>query len=159
MQGSLIQRGKRLLLHRTTCVFSPPRAVHANVWVLARRASYAAIPARSIILSGIQPTGIPHIGNYFGALYHWVQLQNEAAGSTKLIYQIADLHAMTKPYDPEQLPKWKIQTLVALLAIGLDPRKCTIFFQSMVCSKLICHGLLALPALASDLSRFRHMLN
>jgi tryptophanyl-tRNA synthetase len=85
-----------------------------------------------IIFSGIQPTGIPHIGNYFGALRQWVQLQDEPADDTRLIYSIVDLHALTVRNEPDELGKWKKQSLASLLAIGLDPERSTIFFQSDV---------------------------
>ena len=126
--------GRRPLLIQWTpaFIFNSNPAISC---VSTRKISSITLPPKSTVLSGIQPTGVPHIGNYFGALHDWVKLQNGANPSTKLIFQIADLHAMTKPYDKQQLPRWKAQSLVALLAIGLDPQKCTIFFQSMVCLK------------------------
>ena len=90
-----------------------------------------------IIFSGIQPTGIPHIGNYFGALRQWVQLQDEPADDTRLIYSIVDLHALTVRNEPDELGKWKKQSLASLLAIGLDPERSTIFFQSDVWSSFM----------------------
>ena len=87
-----------------------------------------------VIFSGIQPTGIPHIGNYLGALQQWVRLQNEALPSTRLLYSIVDLHAITTHQDADQLRRWKRQTLATLLAVGLDPQRSTIFYQSAVCS-------------------------
>ena len=53
------------------------------------------------ILSGIQPTGCPHLGNYLGALKNWVRLQE--APNTEVIYSVVDLHAMTVPYDRTKL--------------------------------------------------------
>ena len=88
--------------------------------------------SKRTIFSGIQPTGIPHIGNYLGALQQWVKIQNESGPSARLIFSIVDLHAITVQQDAEQLRKWKKETLVALLAAGLDPERCTIFFQSDV---------------------------
>lgn len=85
-----------------------------------------------IIFSGIQPTGVPHLGNYLGALREWVKLQNEAEASTRLIYSLVDLHAITIRQDPAQLRQWKKESLAMLLAIGLDPRRSTIFHQSDV---------------------------
>ncbi|KAL8697627.1 MAG: hypothetical protein Q9224_002214 [Gallowayella concinna] len=96
-----------------------------------RHASSSTYP-RQIIFSGIQPTGIPHLGNYFGALQQWVKIQNGATSTTDVIFSIVDLHAMTLPYDPAQLRLWKRQTLAALLAVGLDPQRSIIFFQSSV---------------------------
>lgn len=85
-----------------------------------------------VIFSGIQPTGIPHLGNYLGALQKWVELQDEAIPGTKLIYSIVDLHALTIPHDPALLRERRQQTLAILLAVGLDPNRATIFYQSMV---------------------------
>lgn len=85
-----------------------------------------------VVFSGIQPTGVPHLGNYVGALRQWVNLQRDEQPSTKLIYSIVDLHAITVPQKPETLRQRKREVLAALLAIGLDPERCTIFYQSSV---------------------------
>lgn len=85
-----------------------------------------------VVFSGIQPTGVPHLGNYVGALRQWVNLQREEKASTKLIYSIVDLHAITVPQKPDVLKQRKREVLAALLAIGLDPERCTIFYQSSV---------------------------
>ena len=90
--------------------------------------------AAKVIFSGIQPTGVPHLGNYLGALRQWVQLQDTAAPDTKLLFSIVDLHALTIRQDREQLVRWKREALATLMAVGLDPKRCTIFFQSDVCS-------------------------
>jgi len=88
---------------------------------------------RKVIFSGIQPTGVPHLGNYLGALQQWVRLQDTATPDTKLLFSVVDLHALTVRQDREQLQRWKRETLAALLAIGLDPKRCIVFFQSDVC--------------------------
>lgn len=85
-----------------------------------------------VIFSGIQPTGIPHLGNYLGALHQWVKLQDTAAPGTKLLFSIVDLHAITVPQDPRRLKQWKRETLATLLAVGLDPERSILFFQSSV---------------------------
>ncbi|KAK3673577.1 Tryptophan--tRNA ligase, mitochondrial [Recurvomyces mirabilis] len=85
-----------------------------------------------VIFSGIQPTGVPHLGNYLGALRQWVKLQNDAAPDTRLLFSLVDLHAITVRQDPKQLLQWKNESLAMLLAIGLDPKRCTIFHQSDV---------------------------
>lgn len=90
-------------------------------------------PVREVIFSGIQPTGVPHLGNYLGALQQWVRVQDKAPAATKLIYSIVDLHAITVRQDSGQLQKWKRETLALLLAVGLDPVRSTIFYQSTVC--------------------------
>ena len=88
-----------------------------------------------VIFSGIQPTGVPHLGNYLGALQPWARLQTEASLSTPLLYSIVDLHAITTTQDADQLRRWKRETLATLLAIGLNPERSTIFYQSAVCSQ------------------------
>lgn len=88
-----------------------------------------------VIFSGIQPTGIPHLGNYLGALQNWAKLQNNAAPETKLLYSIVDLHAITVPQNPAQLRKWKRESLATLLAVGLNEEKSILFFQSDVSLK------------------------
>jgi hypothetical protein len=85
-----------------------------------------------VVFSGIQPTGIPHLGNYVGALRQWVQFQHHEPQDTTLIYSIVDLHAITTPQPPEKLRQWKRESLAALLAIGIDPSRSIIFYQSSV---------------------------
>ncbi|OAR00335.1 hypothetical protein LLEC1_00289 [Akanthomyces lecanii] len=85
-----------------------------------------------VVFSGIQPTGVPHLGNYAGALRQWVQRQHEEPESTRLLYSIVDLHAITVPQKPEVLRKAKREALASLLAIGIDPTRCTLFYQSDV---------------------------
>ncbi|KAG8676726.1 hypothetical protein FPOAC1_002734 [Fusarium poae] len=89
------------------------------------------IPNPRVIFSGIQPTGVPHLGNYVGALRQWVQLQHTEPDA-KLIYSIVDLHAITMPQPPDQLRRRKREALAALLAIGIDPERATLFYQSSV---------------------------
>lgn len=82
------------------------------------------------VLSGIQPTGEMHIGNYFGAVKNWVRIQNEE--KYECIYGVVDLHAMTMPYDPKELRANTINMVVELLACGIDPNKSILFTQSLV---------------------------
>lgn len=109
-------------LHHKLSTCSPPL-------VLRRRES---TDAKQVIFSGIQPTGIPHLGNYLGALREWVRLQNERTSDSRLFFSVVDLHALTVPQDPEQLRIWRMESLATLLAVGLDPEKSTIFYQSSV---------------------------
>lgn len=99
---------------------------------LARLYSANASPSPKVIFSGIQPTGVPHLGNYLGAMQQWVKLQDEASSNTSLIYSVVDLHAITVHQNPDALRTSKREMLAALLAVGLDPQKCTLFFQSDV---------------------------
>ncbi|KAK8012312.1 tryptophanyl-tRNA synthetase [Apiospora marii] len=84
------------------------------------------------VFSGIQPTGIPHLGNYLGAMRQWKRLQDEAPEGTKLFFSIVDLHAITMPQDAPVLRQRSREMMASLLAIGLDPAKSTIFYQSSV---------------------------
>ncbi len=80
------------------------------------------------VLSLIQPTGEVHLGNYFGAIRNWVRIQDEYQS----VYGVADLHAMTMPYDPKVLKGNTFNMVVELLACGVDPEKSILFVQSMV---------------------------
>ncbi len=82
----------------------------------------------SRIFSGIQPSGELHIGNYLGAVKNWAELQR----SYESFFCIVDYHAITIPYEPEDLRARTREMMVSLLAAGLDPTKSTIFVQSMV---------------------------
>ncbi|KAG5948066.1 hypothetical protein E4U59_004540 [Claviceps monticola] len=106
-----------------------------------------------VVFSGIQPTGIPHLGNYAGALRQWVQLQHQEPPDTKLIYSIVDLHAMTTPQEPNTLRLRKRETLATLLAIGIDPERSIIFYQSSVPAHSELMWILACTASVGYLSR------
>jgi tryptophanyl-tRNA synthetase len=79
------------------------------------------------IFSGIKPTGELQIGNFLGAIRHWVRDQNPDA-----IYCLVDLHALTVDVDPADLHRDSLEVSAGLLAAGLDPEVCTIFVQSHV---------------------------
>ncbi len=80
------------------------------------------------VLSGIQPTGRPHWGNYFGAIRQYIQLQ----GEEQSFYFIANLHALTTIRDQAVLRQCTLDTAMDLLALGLDPEQATLFVQSDV---------------------------
>ena len=80
------------------------------------------------IVSGIQPTGEIHIGNYLGAIKQWISLQEE----NECIFFIADLHALTVTYNPKELQEKIIEKLVCYVAAGINPEKSIIFVQSKV---------------------------
>lgn len=80
------------------------------------------------ILSGIQPSGEIHLGNYIGALRHWVAHQKELES----FYLLADLHAITAAQDPQILTDRTLSTAALLLAIGVDPARSALFVQSHV---------------------------
>ncbi len=80
------------------------------------------------IVSGIQPSGILHIGNYLGAIQYFTELQE----NTEAYYFIADLHALTVPQKPENLRQNVLATAAGYIAAGLDSQKSTLFVQSSV---------------------------
>ncbi len=80
------------------------------------------------ILSGMQPTGHLHLGNYLGALRNWVKLQDEA----ECFYCVVDLHAITLPQDPTDLRANIRETAAAYIAAGVDPARSALFPQSAV---------------------------
>ena len=80
------------------------------------------------VLSLIQPTSVPTIGNYFGALKNWKNMSEEY----DCIYGVADLHALTVHPEPALLRKQSQEMFALMLAIGLDPEKSIVFFQSHV---------------------------
>jgi tryptophanyl-tRNA synthetase len=83
---------------------------------------------RARVLSGIQPTGVPHIGNYLGALKNWAQIQYDYDS----IFSIVDLHAITVYQDPAKLHA-RIEELAGILmAVGIDPKHSAIAVQSSV---------------------------
>lgn len=84
--------------------------------------------AKQIILSGIQPTGKLHIGNYLGSLRNFVQLQ----GKNECYFMIADYHSLTENYDPKNKLAQIYELAADFIAAGLDPKKSTIFVQSHV---------------------------
>jgi tryptophanyl-tRNA synthetase len=84
-----------------------------------------AVP-RPRIFSGIQPSGIVHLGNDLGAIRNYVMLQYEY----EAIYCIVDYHALTSTHDADLLRRRTREMAAALLALGLDPERCTLFVQS-----------------------------
>ena len=80
------------------------------------------------VLSGIQPTGRPHWGNYFGAIRQYIDLQDE----DESYYFVANLHALTTVRDPKLLAGYTLDAAIDLLALGLDPKRATLFVQSDV---------------------------
>ncbi|MDQ5890500.1 MAG: tryptophanyl-tRNA synthetase [Candidatus Dependentiae bacterium] len=81
------------------------------------------------ILSGIQPSGQLHLGNYFGAIYNWVRLQNKGE---ECFFFLADLHAQTVPYEAATRPGIILELAATLMACGIDPHKSVLFVQSQV---------------------------
>ena len=78
---------------------------------------------QKIILSGVKPTGRPHIGNYFGAMKQFVEMQNDY----KAYIFIADYHALTTLQNATEMSREILDLAIDYLAIGLDPTKVTLF--------------------------------
>ncbi|KAE8231441.1 hypothetical protein CF326_g3541 [Tilletia indica] len=87
---------------------------------------------KKTIFSGIQPTGVPHLGNYLGALCNWVDLQAAARPEDELFFSIVGFHSITMPQDPKKLFEERRDMLAALLAVGMSPERCIIFQQDQV---------------------------
>lgn len=82
------------------------------------------------VLQGMRPTGRLHLGNYFGTAKGMVELQNDPNYET--FYMVADVHAITTPYKVSELGEKRRDVLIDYMAVGLDPDKSALFFQSMV---------------------------
>jgi tryptophanyl-tRNA synthetase len=110
------------------------------------------------VFSGIQPTGVPHLGNYLGALRQWVDIQTQRresglASPTQLLFSIVDLHALTGSQEPELLRQRRHEAFLSLLAIGLRPEESTLFFQSTVSQHSELNWILSTVASMGYLSR------
>ena len=96
---------------------------------------------RKRILSGMQPSGKLHLGNYFGALKNWVDLQD----SFECFFFIADWHALSSLYeDPQRIREFSFEVAVDWLSSGLDPEKCTLFLQSEIPEHAELHLILSM---------------
>ncbi len=101
------------------------------------------------MLSGIQPSGDVHLGNYVGALRNWVDFQEDH----DTFYCVVDLHALTLPWEPSQLAGRTLQTAQILMAAGIDPDRSTIFVQSHVPEHTELTWILNCIATMGELSR------
>jgi len=107
-------------------------------------------PATSeIVLSGVQPTGEVHIGNYFGAIKNFVQLQEKY----RCIYFIADYHAITVEHEPELLRRRTLDLAADYLACGVDPERSILFVQSHIPEHTELAWILSCVTSYGDLSR------
>lgn len=86
--------------------------------------------SKPIVLSGIQPSGRLHIGNYLGALKNFVELQN--SGTYQGYFIVVDLHSLTEQYEPTQKKEQILDLAATYLAAGLDPKKSVLFIQSQI---------------------------
>jgi tryptophanyl-tRNA synthetase len=101
------------------------------------------------VLSGIAPSGDFTLGNYLGALRHWVTYQDDHDA----FYCVVDLHALTEPIDPAVLRRNSLDAALNMLAAGLDPQRSTLFLQSQVPEHPRLTWLLECTAVMGELSR------
>jgi tryptophanyl-tRNA synthetase len=104
---------------------------------------------RMRLLSGIQPSGIIHIGNYLGALKQWSGLQF----THESLFLIVDLHAITVPQDPQELRSQALTAAATLLACGIDPKRSIVFVQSHIPAHTELAWILATLAKMGELER------
>ena len=84
------------------------------------------------VVSGIQPTGNLHLGNYLGAIRNWVRMQDAMEEGSQCLFFLADLHAISQPHDPAELKRATLEMAAALVACGIDPARSILFNQAQV---------------------------
>lgn len=84
------------------------------------------------VVSGIQPTGNLHLGNYLGAIRNWVAMQDSLEEGSEALFFLADLHAISQPHDPATLYRGTLEMVAALVACGIDPDRSVLFNQAQV---------------------------
>lgn len=84
------------------------------------------------IVSGIQPTGNLHLGNYLGAIRNWVRMQDTMGDGSECLFFLADLHAISMPHVPAELNAATLEMAAALVACGIDPERSILFNQAQV---------------------------
>ena len=84
------------------------------------------------VVSGIQPTGNLHLGNYLGAIRNWVRMQDEMDADSEGLFFLADLHAISMSHEPAELRRATLEMAAALVACGIDPDRSILFNQAQV---------------------------
>jgi len=84
------------------------------------------------VVSGIQPTGNLHLGNYLGAIRNWVRMQDAMEDGQQCLFFLADLHAISQPHDPAELKRATLEMAAALVACGIDPARSVLVNQAQV---------------------------
>jgi len=84
------------------------------------------------VVSGIQPTGSLHLGNYLGAIRNWVRMQDAMQPGSQCLFFLADLHAISMPHDPAELKAATLEMAAALVACGIDPERSIVFNQAQI---------------------------
>lgn len=112
----------------------------------------SVLPGKTIF-SGIQPTGVFHLGNLLGAIKSWVDLSRNAPEDSPVLFMIADLHAITVARSPETLRKQRWEALASIIASGIDPKRCNVYFQSDIPAHAQLHWILSSISSMGYLSR------
>ena len=105
------------------------------------------------VVSGIQPTGNLHLGNYLGAIRNWVRMQDAMKEGQDCLFFLADLHAISMPHDPAELKRGTLEMAAALVACGIDPARSVLFNQAQVPAHAELQWLLAGTARMGWLNR------
>ena len=84
------------------------------------------------VVSGIQPTGNLHLGNYLGAIRNWVRMQDNLGAGEQCLFFLAGLHAISMPHEPAELRRATLEMAAALVACGIDPSRSVLFNQAQV---------------------------
>ncbi|CAI4055901.1 hypothetical protein N7582_000459 [Saccharomyces uvarum] len=113
-----------------------------------------ALPKNATVFSMIQPTGCFHLGNYLGAARVWTDLCERKQSGQELIFGVADLHAITVPKpDGKMFRKFRHEAVASILAVGVDPEKASIIYQSAIPQHSELHWLLSTLASMGFLNR------
>ena len=104
---------------------------------------------KEMLFSGVKPTSIPTLGNYIGALKQWATLQHEYPS----MFCIVDSHAITVPQDPKELRRLTMDIAATYVAVGLDPKRTTMFIQSEVAEHAELAWILSCSTRMGELSR------
>ena len=105
------------------------------------------------VVSGIQPTGNLHLGNYLGAIKQWVALQDSMTAEDECLFFLADLHALSQPVNAAELSAHTTEMAATLLACGIDPARSILFNQARVPAHSALHWILGGTARMGWLSR------
>jgi tryptophanyl-tRNA synthetase len=110
-------------------------------------------PTPMRVVSGIQPTGNLHLGNYLGAIRNWVRMQDAMPQGGQCLFFLADLHAISQPHAPAELRRATLEMTAALVACGIDPARSVLFNQAQVPAHAELQWLLAGTARMGWLNR------
>src|SRR5215210_6317471 len=113
-------------MSQATAVAEPELEVEATPSPSLSPSPVPAETPRSRVFGGVQPSGLPHVGNYLGAFRNYIAMQEQH----EAIYCIVDYHALTSTHDPELIRRNSYEMAIGLLSLGLDPERAVLFRQS-----------------------------